>query len=134
MEVQRPLGIIKPDLIEKNLHFYALNDINQYFNVISMQMVQLDQQFLEIFYEEHKHKGFFQELVDYMTRTPVIVFVLEGEEIIQQYRDLIGATNPINALPYTLRYKYGKSLGENLFHGSDSIVSAEREIKLFFGE
>ncbi len=86
------------------------------------------------FYAEHDGKPFFDGLVEFMTSGPIVVSVLESENAVQRHRDLLGATNPANALAGTLRADYADSLTENGTHGSDSLESAQREIAFFFGE
>ena len=135
MTVERTFSIIKPNAV-------ANNDIGAIyarferagFKIIASKMLRLTREQAEGFYAEHKGRPFFDGLVEFMTSGPIVVSVLEGENAVQRHRDLLGATNPANALAGTLRADYADSLTENGTHGSDSVESAAREIAYFFGE
>ena len=131
--VERTLSIIKPDAV-KGRH---IGDIVKRFEseglkIAAMRMMHLSRAEAEGFYAEHKGRGFFGELVDFMTSGPVVVMVLEGEDAIVRNRTIMGATNPANAAEGTLRKLYAASVGENAVHGSDSPASAAREVAYFF--
>jgi nucleoside-diphosphate kinase len=131
--IERTLSIIKPDAV-KGRH---IGDVVRRFEseglrVAGMRMVHLSRSDAEGFYAEHRGRGFFGELVEFMTSGPVVVMVLEGEEAISRNRAIMGATNPANAAEGTLRKLYAASVGENAVHGSDSPASAAREVAYFF--
>jgi len=133
MSVERTLSIIKPDAVGKNV----IGEIVSRFEkgglkVVAMKMLQLNQDSAGGFYAEHKGKGFFNDLMEFMTSGPVIVQVLEGDNAIARNRELMGATNPAQAAPGTIRADFAKSIDANAVHGSDSPASAEREISYFF--
>jgi len=134
MSVERTLSIIKPDAVGKNV----IGEIVSRFEkgglkVVAMKMLQLDENSAGGFYAEHKGKGFFDDLMEFMTSGPVKVQVLEGENAIARNRELMGATNPEEAAPGTIRADFANSIDANAVHGSDSPTSAEREIAYFFG-
>ena len=133
MAVQRTFSIIKPDAVAKNV----IGEITTRFEkaglrVVASKMKQLSKAEAEGFYAEHKERGFFGDLVAFMTSGPVIVQVLEGENAIAKNRELMGATNPKEAAPGTIRADFAVSIDENAVHGSDSEASAAREIAYFF--
>ncbi len=135
MAIERTLSIIKPDAVAKNV----IGEIESRFEkaglkIVEMQMKQLSQADAEGFYAEHKERPFFADLVAFMTSGPVVVQVLEGEGAILKNRDLMGATNPKEAAEGTIRRDFAESIDANAVHGSDSAVSAEREIAYFFGK
>ena len=101
--------------------------------VIEAKMVTLSIEKAESFYSEHKEKPFFNELIAFMTSGPVVIIALEGEDAINTNRNIMGATNPAEALEGTIRAKYGDGMTENAVHGSDGLESASRELKFFFG-
>ena len=100
--------------------------------ISAARFAKLSKEKAEGFYIEHKERPFFGELVTFMTSGPVMIMVLEGDNAVAKNRELMGATNPANAAPGTIRKLYAKSVGENSVHGSDSVTSAEREIAYFF--
>ncbi len=100
--------------------------------VAALKMVRPSREKVEGFYIEHKDRPFFGELVAFMISAPVVLMVLEGENAVEKNREIMGATNPVEAAEGTLRKLYAKSVGENAVHGSDSLASAEREINYFF--
>ncbi len=135
MAVERTLSIIKPDAIAKN----AIGEIISRFEkgglkVVAAKMLQLDDELAGGFYAEHKERSFYGDLVAFMTSGPVIVQVLEGEDAISRNRELMGATNPAEAAPGTIRADFAKSIDANAVHGSDSPTSAEREVSYFFSD
>ena len=133
MSLQRTLSIIKPDAVKRHLIGAILARFEQQgFNIAAAKMVQLSKEQAEGFYAEHQGKPFFEPLVEYMTSAPVFVSVLEKENAVQDYRTLIGTTNPETAAEGTIRRDFALSQRENSVHGSDSPESAAREIAYFF--
>lgn len=133
MAIERTLSIIKPDAVGKN----HIGDIVARFEKaglkpVAMKYKHLTQAEAEGFYAEHKARGFFADLVAFMTSGPVVVSVLEGENAVLAHRDILGATNPQEAAAGTIRADFAVSIDENAAHGSDSVASAEREIAYFF--
>jgi nucleoside-diphosphate kinase len=131
--MERTFAIIKPDAITSKhsgqiIHLIELNG----FNIIGMQKKQLSRQEAETFYAVHKERPFFGELVSYMISGPVIIMALEKENAIQEWRDLMGATNPAKAALGTMRRMFGTSIGSNATHGSDAPETAKEELKFFF--
>lgn len=135
MAVERTLSIVKPDGVEKNLigEIYRRFE-NAGLRIIAAKMLRLDRQKAEGFYAVHRERPFFPDLVKYMTSGPVVVQVLEGEDAIRKNRELMGATNPANAAPGTIRADYATSIEENVVHGSDGPETAAFEIGYFFDE
>ncbi|WP_314792055.1 nucleoside-diphosphate kinase [Aggregatibacter aphrophilus] len=133
MSLQRTLSIIKPDAVRRNLIGAILARLEQQgFTIVATKMVHLNKEQAEGFYAEHQGKPFFEPLVTYMTSAPVLVSVLEKENAVQDYRTLMGATNPEAAAEGTIRRDFALSQRENSVHGSDSLESAVREIAYFF--
>lgn len=133
MGVERTLSIVKPDAVAKNV----IGEICSRFEkaglrIVGAKMLRLSREQAEGFYAEHKGRPFFPALVDFMTSGPVTVQVLEGEGAIAKNRELMGATNPKDAEPGTIRADFAESIDANAVHGSDSPASAEREIAFFF--
>ncbi len=131
--IQRTFCIIKPDAVARGLED-EINDIiiHKGFKILASKRLTATRDQFETFYAEHKGKPFFDGLVEFMTSGPIIVQVLEGENAIQAWRDLMGKTDPAEAAEGTIRKKYAESKGHNSVHGSDSPESAEREINLWF--
>jgi nucleoside diphosphate kinase len=133
MRLQRTLSIIKPDAVKRHLIGAILARFEQQgFNIAAAKMVQLSKEQAEGFYAEHQGKPFFEPLVEYMTSAPVFVSVLEKENAVQDYRTLMGTTNPETAAEGTIRRDFALNQRENSVHGSDSPESAAREIAYFF--
>jgi len=133
MAVERTLSIIKPDAVAKNVVGRIISRFEDGgLRVLAAKMVQLTDETAGGFYAEHRERGFFKDLVGFMTSGPVIVQVLEGENAIARNRELMGATDPAKAAPGTIRADFAKSIDANAVHGSDSAASAEREIGYFF--
>lgn len=133
MSLQRTLSIIKPDAVRRNLIGAIWARLEQQgFSIVAAKMVRLSKEQAEGFYAEHQGKPFFEPLVAYMTSAPVLVSVLEKENAVQDYRTLMGATNPEAAVEGTIRRDFALSQRENSVHGSDSLESAAREIAYFF--
>ena len=133
MAIQRTLSIIKPDAVENNKIGDIVAMIEEVgLKVKAMKMMHFSRPVAEGFYAVHSERPFFGELVEFMCRGPVVVSVLEGEDAIKRYRDLMGATNPENAAEGTIRKRHGASVGENAVHGSDAPETASFEIGYFF--
>jgi len=133
MSLQRTLSIIKPDAVKRHLIGAILARFEQQgFNIAAAKMVQLSREQAEGFYAEHQGKPFFEPLVEYMISAPVFVSVLEKENAVQDYRTLMGTTNPETAAEGTIRRDFALNQRENSVHGSDSPESAAREIAYFF--
>ena len=133
MAVERTLAIIKPDAVERNLIGEIVSEIEKNdLKVVAMKMLWLSKREAEGFYYVHKGKPFFDSLTDYMSSGPIVVMVLEGENAIERWRKLMGATNPENAEEGTIRKRFGLNIERNSVHGSDSPESAKYEISYFF--
>jgi nucleoside-diphosphate kinase len=133
MAIEQTLSIIKPDGVAKNL----IGEIYRRFEeaglkIVAAQMQQLTRKQAEGFYAVHKARPFFKDLVEFMISGPVMIQVLEGENAIAKNRDLMGATNPANAAPGTIRADFAKTVDENIVHGSDGLETAKTEIEFFF--
>ena len=133
MAIERTLSIIKPDATRRNL----TGKINAKFEdaglrIVAQKRIHLSPAQAGEFYAEHKERPFYGELTEFMTSGPVVVQVLEGEDAIAKYREVMGATNPANADAGTIRKEFALSVGENSVHGSDSPEAAAREIAFFF--
>ena len=133
MAIERTFSIIKPDATERNLTG-AINAVieNAGLRIVAQKRILMSRREAETFYAVHKERPFFGELVDFMISGPVVVQVLEGENAVLRYREIMGATNPESAAEGTIRKLYAKSIGENSVHGSDSDENAKIEIDFFF--
>ena len=130
---QRTLSIIKPDAVARNLQGEILAMIQGAgLKIVAMKMIRMTKAQAEGFYAVHKEKPFFAGLIDYMTSGPVVCSVLEGENAIKRYRELMGATNPEKAAEGTIRKKYAQNIEANSVHGSDAPETAAYEIGYFF--
>lgn len=135
MAIQRTFSMIKPDATQRQLTGAINAKIEAAgLRIIAQKRVKMTREQAARFYAEHVGKPFFEGLVDSMTCAPIVVQVLEGENAIAAYRELMGATNPANAAPGTIRAEFGQELPCNSVHGSDSEASAAREIAFWFGE
>lgn len=133
MAVERTFSILKPDALQSGVIGKVLAKFEEAgLKPVAMKMVQLTKAEAEEFYGVHKERGFFKDLVSYMTSGPVIVQVLEGENAIARNREVMGATNPANAAEGTIRKTFAKSIDANTVHGSDSAENAKIEIAYFF--
>ena len=133
MAVERTFSILKPDATERNLTG-AINAMIEKagLRIVAQRRVRITREQAETFYAVHRERPFFKELVTFMTSGPVVVQVLEGENAIAKYRDIMGATDPAKAAPNTIRKVHAKSIGENSVHGSDAADTAAKEIAQFF--
>ena len=131
--IERTFSIIKPDAVARNLSGEILAMIQQSgLRIKAMKMIQLTRAQAEGFYAVHKERPFFNSLVEYKCSGPVVCSILEGEDAIRRYRDLMGATNPANAAEGTIRKKYAESIEANSVHGSDAPETAAFEMAYFF--
>jgi nucleoside-diphosphate kinase len=133
MALERTFFIVKPDAVEKHKTGAILAKIEEAgFNIVGLRRMQLARPVAEGFYAVHKERPFFGELVEFMTRSPVVVGVLEKEDAVAGWRKLMGATDPAKAEAGTIRKLFGSNVGENATHGSDSLDNAKIEIAYFF--
>ena len=135
MSQERTLVFVKPNGVERGL----IGEIVARFErrglkLRAAKLKQVSRELAEEHYAEHKGKGFFDGLVDFITSAPIFLMVLEGPSVVKVARDMMGATNPLEAGPGTIRGDLALEIGENVVHGSDSVDSAEREIGLYFDE
>ena len=133
--MQRTLSIIKPDAVAKNVIGKIVDRFETNgLKIAAMKKIKLSEEVAAGFYAEHKERGFFKDLVSFMTSGSVVVMVLEGENAIAKNRELMGATNPKEAAVGTIRADFAESIDANAVHGSDSETSAAREIAYFFSQ
>ena len=133
MPLERTLSIIKPDAVRKHLTGTILSRFEQAgLQPVAIKMVQLSTEQAAGFYAEHEGKGFYAPLIEFMTSGPIVVQVLQAENAIPLYREIIGTTDPSQAAPGTIRADFAESMRYNAVHGSDSPASAAREIAYFF--
>jgi nucleoside-diphosphate kinase len=133
MAIERTFSILKPDATARNLTG-AINAMIEKagLRIVAQRRIQMSRADAEKFYEVHKERPFYGELVEFMTSGPVVVQVLEGENAIAKYREVMGATDPAKAADGTVRKVHAKSVGENSVHGSDAADTAKKEIGQFF--
>ena len=133
MALERTFSILKPDATRRNLTG-AVNAVIEKagLRIVAQKRVRMTREHAETFYAVHKERPFFGELVEFMTSGPVVVQVLEGDNAVARYREVMGATNPANAAEGTIRKQFAESVGENTVHGSDSAENANIEIRQFF--
>lgn len=133
MAIERTFSIIKPDAVAKNVIGEIVSRFEKNgLRVVASRMVQLTKEQAEGFYAVHKERPFFNDLVSFMVSGPVVVQVLEGENAVLKNRELMGATNPAEAAPGTIRADFAQSIDENAVHGSDAPETAKEEIAYFF--
>jgi nucleoside-diphosphate kinase len=133
MAIERTFSIIKPDATGRNLTGAINAMIEQAgLRIVAQKRLRISREEAETFYAIHRERPFFRELVEFMISGPVVVQVLEGENAIANYRDIMGATDPAKAAPGTIRKVYARSIGENSVHGSDAAETAATEIAQFF--
>ena len=135
MAIQQTLSIIKPDATRRNLTGKINAKIEEAgLVIIAQKRLLLTKAQAQAFYAVHSERSFYDDLCNNMTKGPVVVQVLEGEDAIRKYRDVMGATNPANAAPGTIRYEFGESIDYNSVHGSDSPETALQEVSFFFSK
>lgn len=135
MAIEQTFAIIKPDIVKNGQSGKIIDMIETNgFEILRLQKGQLSPELAELFYEEHKDKPFFQELVGFISSGPIIIMALQKDNAIVDWRTLMGATDPTKADEGTVRKKFGSSIGHNAVHGSDSPEAAMRELGLFFAE
>ena len=131
--MEQTLSIIKPDSVERNLE----NEIKSFFlknglKIIKSKKVKISKEEASEFYKVHQTKPFYDDLCNYLSSGPIVVLILEGQNVVSKYREIMGATDPLKAEEGTLRKKYGISIDKNSVHGSDSTENAQLEINFFF--
>ena len=135
MAIERTFSIIKPDAVAKNIIGEIVSRFEKNgLRVIASRMVHLTKEQAGDFYAVHRERPFYNDLVEYMTSGPVVVQVLEGEDAISRNREIMGATNPAEAAPGTIRADFANSIEENAVHGSDAPETARQEIEFFFSD
>lgn len=133
--MERTYLMVKPDGVQRNLIGEIVSRFEKKgFQLVGAKLMQVSKEQAETHYAEHKERPFFGELVEFITSSPVFAMVWEGENVIATARLMMGATNPKDSAPGTIRGEYAATVGKNIIHGSDSPVSAEREIGIFFKE
>jgi nucleoside-diphosphate kinase len=135
LDMERSLVLIKPDAMQRNLAGTILSRLEeQGLKLVALKMLHMDKALAERHYAIHASKPFFKDLVNYITSTPIVAAVFEAEGAVGKIRRIMGATDPAKAEPGTIRKDFGLDIQRNVVHGSDSIETAEKEIKLFFAE
>jgi len=133
--MERTLSIIKPDGVGKGLAGEVIRRFEQAgIRICAMKMVRLTMDQARMFYAVHRERPFYSPLTEFMTSGPIIAMVLEAENVIQRNRELMGATNPKEALPGTIRHDFASDVEKNIVHGSDGLETAAQEIKFFFND
>ncbi|MDY6785701.1 MAG: nucleoside-diphosphate kinase [Cyanobacteriota bacterium] len=133
--MERSFIMIKPDGVQRNLVGEVIKRFEaKGFTLVGLKLMSVPRELAEKHYDVHKERPFFKGLVEFICSSPVVAMVWEGEGVVASARKIIGATNPLNAEPGTIRGDYGIDVGRNLIHGSDAIETAQREIQLWFGE
>jgi nucleoside-diphosphate kinase len=131
--LERTFLMIKPDGVQRNLVGEVIRRLeSKGFTLVGLKLMSVSRELAEQHYDVHKERPFFPGLVDFITSSPVVAMVWQGDGVVASARKIIGATNPLNAEPGTIRGDYGVSVGRNLIHGSDAIETAQREIGLWF--
>jgi nucleoside-diphosphate kinase len=133
MPIERTLSIIKPDATKRNITGKIIDKLETAgLRVVAQRRIHMTREQAERFYAVHRERPFFGELVEFMSSGPVVVQVLEGDNAVAKNREVMGATNPKDAAPGTIRAEYAQSVGENSVHGSDAPETAAEEIRFFF--
>ncbi|MCX8172243.1 MAG: nucleoside-diphosphate kinase [Archaeoglobaceae archaeon] len=133
--MERTFVMVKPDGVQRGLIGEVISRLERKgLKIVAIKMLKIPKELAEEHYAEHRSKPFFPSLISYITSGPVVAMVVEGKDAVKVVRKLVGATNPVDAEPGTIRGDFALDLGRNIVHASDSIASAEREIKLFFKE
>ncbi|AFM39193.1 nucleoside diphosphate kinase [Desulfosporosinus acidiphilus SJ4] len=131
--MERTFLMLKPDAVQRGLVGKIIAKLeDKGFKLVGLKLIQVDRSLAEAHYAEHKGKGFFEPTVAYIMSSPVVAMVWQGKNVVALARELMGATNPANANPGSIRGQYGMDISRNVIHGSDSVASAEREIALYF--
>jgi nucleoside-diphosphate kinase len=131
--MERTFIMLKPDAVQRGLAGEMIARFEtKGFKLVGMKLIQVDRALAEEHYAEHRGKGFFEPTVAYIMSSPVVALVWEGKNVVALARELMGATNPANANPGSIRGMYAMDISRNVIHGSDSVTSAEREIALYF--
>lgn len=133
--VEKSMVLIKPDGVERELigNIISVYEDNA-LKVLNLKLMKATREIAEKHYSQHKDKPFFEELIAFITRGPLVAIILEGEDAVNRIRGINGATNPEEASEGTIRHRYGRSKTENIVHASDSVEKAEEEIALWFSE
>lgn len=135
MATERTFAMVKPDGVRRGLVGTVVARLEaKGFRIVGMKLLQIPREMAERHYGEHEGKPFYQGLVDFITSGPVVAMVVEGENAIAEWRKMMGATNPKDAVPGTIRGDFASTIDENVAHGSDAPATAEREIGIFFRE
>ncbi len=133
--MERTFIILKPDAVQRQLVGQIISRFEQHgLKIVAMKFLQVPVSLAEEHYAVHKERPFFKSLIEYITASPVVAMVLEGPNAIQMARNVVGATNPLDATPGTIRGDFGMEIGRNLVHASDGTDTAQAEIALWFGE
>lgn len=133
--MERTFVMVKPDGVQRGLIGEIISRFERKgLKIVAMKMLRISKELAQEHYAEHRAKPFFSSLVGYITSAPVVAMVVEGKNAVKVVRKLVGATNPSEAEPGTIRGDFGLDLGRNVVHASDSVMSADREIRLFFRE
>ncbi|NLL52597.1 MAG: nucleoside-diphosphate kinase [Peptococcaceae bacterium] len=133
--MEKTFLMLKPDAVQRGLIGEIIARFERKgFKLVGLKMLKLDREMAEVHYQEHKGKPFFESTIKYITSSPVVAMVWEGQNVIALARQMLGTTNPAEACPGSIRGSYAIDIGRNVIHGSDSLESAEREIKLYFRE
>jgi nucleoside-diphosphate kinase len=131
--MERTLVLIKPDAMQRGLAGEVIGRLERRgLRIVGMRLFQMEEKLAQQHYVEHEGKGFYESLISYITASPIIAAVFEGTGAVDSVRKTVGATNPANAEAGTIRGDFGLETGRNLIHASDSVVSAQREVALFF--
>jgi len=131
--MERSLVLIKPDAMQRGLAGEIISRLEKRgLKIVAVKMLQMDKGLAQRHYAIHKGKAFFNELVDFITSSPIIAGIFQGKDAVNLIRQTMGATDPAKALPGTIRGDFGLDIGHNLIHGSDSVENASKEITLFF--
>jgi nucleoside-diphosphate kinase len=131
--MERSLVLIKPDAMQRGMAGIIISRLERRgLKIVAMKMLQMDKDLAQRHYAVHQGKAFFKDLVDFITSSPIIAAVFEGEKAIEAVRQTMGATDPVKASPGSIRGDFGLDIQQNLVHGSDSAENAEKEISLFF--
>jgi nucleoside-diphosphate kinase len=130
---ERTLAIVKPDAVQRRLVGEIIGRFERKgLRIVALKMIHMDRSLAERHYAVHNGKPFYEDLIEFITSSPVVVLALEGPRVIQALRNMMGATNPLDASPGSIRGDYATEITFNLVHGSDSPETAERELSLFF--